>query len=238
MKIRREKVKKCEQIFSNSFFSEIQTPTKIFDFNLNPGDTTRRVNHLLIKNPYSAFKIPDFISKSVSSLIQRCYENAKENKIIDLSERYVYLTYDNSVVEKGHCQRDSGYHIDGMQGSEVVSKVNNCFQYIWLNNLPTVFCNQKFDALRLEPSKHNYFKHFENQVIESKVFSIEKNSVYFVNPYMIHRASVALYRQKRTFIRIYFSHLPITSVKATINPDIVYPFKPHVTTGEIPESLI
>ncbi len=236
-KINSDLIDDCLNVFSNKAFSRVNLPAEVFGFSLGD-EVTSRVNHMLVKNPHGHFVIPKCISAKVSELINRCFENAKANGIADVDSRYVYLTYDNADVEPGKTQREPGYHIDGMQGDEVPEKVNACFQYIWTSGLPTVFCNQAFDAGGLDPSVHNYFTSLSGQVDETKTFEIKSGSVYFMNPYMVHRGQVARVLTKRVFLRVYFSHLPITSAKATINPDIDYLFAAHSSTGNIPLSLI
>ena len=228
----------CLKKFSPEFFKVKQSPQYVFDYKINENSCQQdRLNHLLLKNPHDDFVFPDFISEHVKDFVLMCYGNAIKN-ISDTANRFVYLTFDNKRVLKNKTQRDAGFHIDGMQGSEVPTLVNNCFQYVWCDKLPMSFAHQEFNINNLDRFKYNYFKALERQVDIQSLKKIDSGKVYFMNPYMVHRSEPSAVEQNRLFMRVYFSHLPITSTKATINPLIKYIFDYHSTTGNIPPDLL
>lgn len=226
-----------QEKFSLDTFKSSFVPDNICKFHLvDELYQEKRLNHYLIKQPNDNCLYVDGLHSNLISFINICLNEALE-KIPDTLKRYVYLTFDNVEVKANTSQRVHGWHIDGLQGDEVPEKVNNCFQFICFNNLPTLFTEQTFNLDGYNLSKDNIFKVLGDQVNPSDVYTTEKDTLYFMNPYMVHTAALANKDCKRLFVRLYFSHLPITSKKATINPRICYDFKPHTTSGNIPNHL-
>jgi hypothetical protein len=238
-KISKNNKNVCLELFNINKFDKIYTPDEITTY--IPSENLyneKRVNHLLVKLPYQKFVFPSFICNELKQFLTYCYMNAIVNGIPDTPARYMYLTFDNIDVKKGESQRDSGWHIDGLQGGEVEIKQKSCFQYILFNSLPMILANQSFKTNNININNENIFNNLGKQIKKENKYTIKNNTLYFMNPYMAHKGQIAKNNQKRLFVRAYFSYLPITSVKATINPDINYDFNPHTTTGDIPSHLI
>lgn len=196
-----------------------------------------RVNNMLVKVGAQPLIVPDGIAASVVDWMKRCLGVAGE-VCGDIDERYVYLTVDNKPVGLGESQRVGGWHLDGLQGDEVPEKLNNCFQFLWVSDVPTEFCKQSFDSNGLDVSKHNIFDSLGSQVEDKNCFTIKAKQTYLMHCYHLHRATQATKDTERLFLRLYISHCPVTRKGATINPLIEYPFTPHVASGEIPSHLL
>lgn len=196
-----------------------------------------RINNMLIKAKGSTIHLPAGISPAISNWVEDCLEVAN-GVCDDLSERYAYLTIDNQDVLSGESQRQGGWHLDGLQGDEVKQKLKNCFQFILVSNTPTEFCKQSFNTDGMSVSKHNVFEALGKQVSDENCFKINSMHTYLMHCYHLHRATKSVSNTDRLFLRLYLSHCPVTSVRATINEEIEYPFVPHTTTGKIPEYLV
>ena len=203
--------------------------------------TDYRINHFLIKNnddlepSLSSITNPD-----VLKFIELCLTYVKDNQL-PIQNRYWYLTIDQGLVDN-HIKtlRLPGWHIDGLQGSEVPVKKPGDFQFIWSNVLPTEFCTQHFDVTGLDPLIHNVFNFLGKQVDPKNVYSFDDGDVVLMHCYHVHRAKeligdVSVYRK---FLRLSFTCTPITSTKMTVNDDIVYNYAIHTTTGNIPDNLL
>ncbi len=223
--------------FNLSFLKSNRFPIKISELNLNLNDI-QRVNHYMIKSNdstqfiYGIFEQNDTINKYISI----CLDYLKQNNI-EYNDRYCYITIDNKNIKGGESQRDFGWHIDGMQGNEVATKQLADYQFIWTDETPTKFCNQMFDIHDIDPSKHNVFKKLGRQVYGENCFIINKNTIYLMNPYLLHTATKSEKDIFRNFIRLSFTNTPITSIKMTVNKNIIYNYKIHQTTGNIPANL-
>jgi hypothetical protein len=196
-----------------------------------------RINNMLIKLKGQPVQLPEGVSKGISDWVGSCL-NVANDVCDDMEQRYAYLTIDNQPVMSGNSQRSEGWHLDGLQGDEVPNKFNNCFQFLWVSNTPTEFCQQSFEPSGLDVSKHNIFKAIGRQVRYENCFKIKSRHTYLMHCFHAHRATKSACDTDRLFLRLYISHCPVTSVRATLNARIKYPFKPHVTTGQVPEHLL
>lgn len=236
-------IKKYYNVINNKFsLSYLSTASTIKPLSLQKNIVISdifklpRVNNMLIKTQGNNLNIPFYLDSGIINWINYCLDFSK-NVCNDLENRYVYLTIDNKTVLNGESQREDGWHLDGLQGDEVPVKLNNCFQFIYVTENPTEFCIQPFSYKNLNLSSHNIFKKLGQQVNNENIYSINLNTTYLMNSYQLHRAIKSTKDTTRLFLRLYISHCPITSVLATINPNINYPFKPHSTKGKIPSHL-
>ena len=152
--------------------------------------------------------------------------------------RYAYLTVDTRPVKAGETQRAPGWHIDCVQGDEVPVKQSGNIAFSWCDALPTEYAHQRFDMRGCNISKHNVFKWLDAQVDPESIKEIATNSIMLMNTYCVHRAKVAEADTKRRYVRLSYTHVPITNKRVHINPEIEYDYPVHSTTGEIPDHLI
>ena len=202
--------------------------------------TDYRVNHFLLKNNDDTEPSLSCIKhKDVSDFIHLCLEFALKNGL-PIQDRYWYLTVDQGLVTSGHTLREMGWHIDGMQGKEVPHKKPGDFQFIWSNVLQTEFCKQIFDTTDLNPDIHNVFTFLGKQVDENNIYSFNDGDIVLMHCYHVHRSKVYMGDTQvyRKFVRLSFTHTPITSTKLIINDDMKYNYTIHTTDGNIPTDLI
>jgi len=225
--------------FNTGFLSSsTRTPIELDKFYFSDF-THLRLNHYLIKpnNSSELFFGEISQSKSIKDFVNYCIEKAEELGL-NWKDRYCYLTIDQKEVEPGKTQREEGWHIDGMQGLEVPIKQNPDYQFIWSDETPTKFCAQIFDVSDMDPSVHNVFNYLGSQVKENYCFLLEKERIYLMNAYHLHQATPSDKKIFRRFVRLSFTLTPITSTKMSLNPEIVYNYKIHQTSGNIPKNLI
>lgn len=226
-----------DSIFNLKYLESSRTPIELDRFEFSDFITSR-VNHYLIKlNNSDDLVMGELQSESLNKFIKYCLDETKKLGL-DTHSRYCFITIDQKEVESGKSQRDFGWHLDGLQGDEVSEKQKSDYQFLWADNTPTRFCTQEFNIKDLNLSKHNVFNFLGSQVIDKNCYSLEKNRIYLMNPYHLHSASISDTKLYRRFVRLSFTNTPITSVKMTVNPDIIYNYDIHKTSGNIPTNLL
>lgn len=223
--------------FNLKFLNFTREPIKVEAFNFS--DFPRgRVNHYMIKENNSGdFNFGELEdNEDIKAFVQSCYSKANEMGL-DPDNRYSYLTIDQLHVKGGESQRESGWHIDGMQGIEVPEKKDPDFQFIWADNTPTRFCTQTFNMQGANEAIHNIFKWVGRQVDENLCYYLKANEIYLMNAYHVHTAVKGIKPVFRRFVRLSFTNTPITSTRMTKNPKINYNYPIGTTTGAIPKNL-
>jgi len=230
-------VKETQTPFDLRHLKFTREPVEIGAFNFgNIGDV--RVNHFMVKTNNSSEFVLGELEKygDIKNFISQCYDAANEMGL-DPDNRYGYITIDQLQVKAGASQRESGWHIDGMQGTEVPEKKNADFQFIWADQTPTRFCTMTFDMEGVDEAVHNIFKWVGRQVDKNFCYYLKANEIYLMNAYHVHTAVKGTKPVFRRFARLSFTNTPITSVRMTDNPAIEYNYPRGTTTGAIPSHL-
>lgn len=165
-----------------------------------------------------------------------------------LDDYFIFLSVSHSQIQPGTTQRRGGWHIDGHQGYERVQPNNQKLpcdrQYTISNVLPTQYIlhSFNFDNVRAYCKSNHYELDNVNMqdVIEfqasnaemanpNKVRQLMPNRLFFLNPYMVHRATANpfAYPVQRTFVRILCSTYGRDRLGDSINPLLgpIYPLK-------------
>lgn len=219
-------------------FSMPRQPEEGFAFSLaKPNRAWTSRNHWLIKPKQGSYVIFDDLEPDVRRFCQKAMEFMRAYRL-PFEDRYLYLTVDDRWVSEGDTQRVPGWHIDGMQGSEVETPTPGCFQFLWCDHTPMEYSTQSFETKGLDRHKVNFFDSLGNQVNPDSVKRGRSGLAYLMSPYQVHRARPVAQNGRRKLLRLSASHQPITSVKVTINPYMEYDHPIHVTSGEIPDHLV
>lgn len=194
--------------------------------------------HYLFKVPGDPMWHTKTLMREIPELyrfIQLCQSETLVSQSCDLLiDRYGYVTVDTRMARAGESQREGGWHIDCVQGDEVPVKQPGNIAYSWCDALPTEYAHQTFLMAGCDISKHNIFRWAAHQVKDENIKEIVPGALTLMNTYCVHRAKVAEVNTPRRYVRISWTHCPITNSRADINPDIEYPYEPHSTEGEIP----
>ena len=131
---------------------------------------------------------------------------------------YIYITVRTT---DGNCyyQTAQDWHVDGFQGSSADRHIPEQ-DIVWSNCNPTEFSIQPMFCEGLNPSKHSIVNFFNTNINNDDVYTGVPNGVYLLTPYNIHRVSVEPFLQKRVFVRLTFSPVPIIDATNTPNPCI------------------
>ncbi len=164
-----------------------------------------------IKLPKELYVIEDFIKTCLMNYV---------NTFNDLYERLVYITI-RTCDNNNYYKNVGTWHVDSFQGSRIARhKPDLC--YIWSNNCPTEFAIQRYDLRDFDYSKYNIHSYFRDYTEENNIFRCDENSIYMMDPYMVHRAPICDFMYKRIFIRLHTSEVEIEDSTSTINPMLPY----------------
>lgn len=158
-----------------------------------------------------------------------------------LSERqllsyYAYLTIDQSYVQAGTMQRKPGAHVDGFQGARISPKTIINHSYVVSNGTPTVFFPQSFNFSKLNERMHDFFLEMDNQADEDKAVPSKPFTVYLMDAYTVHRASLATQDCFRTFLRLSYDVKEFDRLGNTINP--LFSYKWDMVPREVQSTLV
>ncbi|MBI6727529.1 hypothetical protein YA0089_28340 [Pseudomonas viridiflava] len=227
-----------QRSFSLTNLRKGRKPIEMTEFSVTRTDF-KRINNFMVKLKHSLeVNLPDWIGHDIREFINVCIQSAHENGL-PVRKRFVYLTVDTKPLSKGQTLRNPGWHLDGLQGSEIPFKQPACFEFIWSNKLPIQYSNQGFEIDGLNFLNHNVFDSLGDQVYDESVEITKENHIYLINAYQMYRSTPAQADcSDNVFLRLHFSELPITSKTMTLNDQITYPYPVHSTKGTIPEGLV
>ena len=195
-----------------------------------------RCLHLLIRQDDSKVMLPAELGQYV--ILQEMIATTQRYEEFMGKFPYLYLTIDTLFVKAGETQRTPGWHVDCVQGDEVPVKMPTNLTFSWSDTVPMEYADQDFDIpAHVNVSEHNIFEVLSGMVQEDKIRQCEPNMMYVFNTYCLHRSAVAKQDTPRTFIRLSYTHVPITNSSMTVNPDIKYNYEIHSTAGKIPTHL-
>lgn len=130
---------------------------------------------------------------------------------------FIYITVRQSTYNELFYKEAFDWHIDGFQGSRIERHIveQNVF---WCNKSPTQYLLQPMYCEGLNPSKYDINDFFNKNADEKYLFNSEENSIYYTNPYNIHKVNSLKFKGKRIFVRLNFSPVEIEDPTNTINP--------------------
>lgn len=165
---------------------------------------------ILIKKMFDSYKIPENLMWC-KPLIDKAEEY--QNKI-GISHPFVYLTIRKGLVKS---TTDDEWHVDGFSQTITHLPEQN---YIWTDIQPTEYIEKGFVFPKdFHPLKHNIHNFFQNRILEDdKILTMKEETLYCLDPYIIHRRPNIRKDIKRCFIRLSFTPIEINDVNNTYNP--------------------
>lgn len=168
---------------------------------------------MLISKPFDGFKIPDELLW-VEPLVIRAYLH--QTNVVGIKHPFCYLT-----IRKGKVKSvtDDEWHVDGFSLTYSHLPEQN---YIWCDSNPTEYVSSyPIDIPKdFDPNKHNLHKFIQKELKELNTIPIKQmdaETLYCLDPYIIHRRPPITKETDRTFIRISFTPIEIGDVNNTIN---------------------
>ncbi|MCB9024776.1 MAG: hypothetical protein H6625_00530 [Bdellovibrionaceae bacterium] len=196
-------------------------PLGLLDGKKNFSSSTVSVLNMPIKMPGTDVRVPVEL-KQFYEFLQRILDH--EIKINpDYKDFFAYLTVDQSPVQENKTHRQSGIHIDGVQGARYPVKLPPEHTYSASDTLGTIFYPQPFNLKGLNLEKVFIHDLLWDQHDPQVAMVTEDYVIYFWNSYSVHEAQKSsVFIPRRTFIRVEFSKKIYDSHGDTRNPLFKY----------------
>lgn len=142
-------------------------------------------------------------------LMMKCVEDYG-----DVTDKYVYLSYECSYVKKDSHQKRPGWHSDGFKTNDI--------NYIWYSNTPTIFNDTKF---KITKDHKISMEQFEEQANPDNNFLMPNKHLLRMDQFVIHKADVSKSNLIRTFVKVSISDDKYNLKGNTHNPYFDYDWK-------------
>ena len=188
---------------------------------------------LLIKSPGLDYAVPRELAQFKETIERIITFEHSINP--NAGDYYAYLTVDQSSVEPGTTQRQSGWQLDGFQGGERTPREPLDHSYLVSDRLPEIFTTQRFYFRGFDYNLHNIFSELDRQALPQFEVRGTPYQVYLANAYTPHRSPMAHVRDARTFLRLTFSRARFDKLGSSDNP--MLPYRWHRTEKTLRRSL-
>lgn len=182
--------------------------------NLQAPDSRQYVLRMLISRPFLGFRVPEEYMWTYP-LIEKAYEYQIQNGI---RQPFCYLTIRHGLVDS---QNDATWHVDGFSMNVTHIPEQN---YIWVNKSPTQVIHKSLAFPDdFNPFIHNIHSYIQDSIasdlksVETEI-TLKENSLYVLDPYIIHRRPPNTDNMQRTLVRISFTPIEIEDCNNTPNP--------------------
>lgn len=194
-----------------SQFSEMNAPLPVWSGSVALPTGEQKVLRVLVSTPYSGgLRLPADLSWA-SGLIQEA--TRYQSDVVGIRHPYTYVTVRHGEVDT---TTDDEWHVDGF--STRYTHLPEANYVIVYGNVPTEYAAQAFPfPSDFDPLRHNVQRFFQKRVRAESIRSLEAGTMYFVDPYVVHRRPPGVVGP-RTFIRISFTPIEIPDVNNTANP--------------------
>jgi len=177
-----------------------------------PPRDPQMILRMMIRNPTSnGWQIPNEL-KWLAPTIMDCNAIQESHGV---NNQYVYITVRHGPVIT---ETDDLWHVDGFSMRVPHNPEQN---YIWANCFGTEVLEQEMKLpLDFDAMKHNIHHYFQDQADERNIKTLLPNTLYVIDPYVIHRRPALPRNVYRTFFRISFVPIEIEDDTCTMNPMI------------------
>lgn len=165
---------------------------------------------MCVKRLFDSYKIP----KELKWLYPMLLRAESHQNWLGIHQPYCYITVRHGIVES---ETDDEWHVDGFSTNITHLPEQN---YIWSNIFPTEYVIKPLNI----PSDFSSRKHNIQWFIQDsmstidKVQTFEEETIYCLDPYIIHRRPKVPEGVRRTFVRISYTPIEIADDNNTPNP--------------------
>lgn len=179
-------------------------------FNLFPPQNEQYILRMMVRRPgMYGFQIPAELDW-LRGMIHLC-DSFQE--IENIHNPFVYITIRHGIVKS---ITDDLWHVDGF--SMRVPHIPEQNYIIATNNGTEVLKQDVRIPDDFDPMKHNIHQYFQDVADETKVEVLEDNTIYRIDPYVIHRRPKVTAGILRTFVRVSFIPIEIEDDTCMVNP--------------------
>jgi hypothetical protein len=200
------------KILNLAQYRKVNKPLKVGKVEATPPNLEQRVLRILVSSPYSrGLKVPAEYSWTLPIIAQaQKYQMEK----IGIRHPYVYLTIRSGIVST---RTDLDWHVDGF--SVKYNHLPEANYIVMYGPEPTEYVEQCFDfPFDFNPLRHNIQTFFQHRVDPASIRTIKPGTLYFLDPYVVHRRPPSASGKQRTFVRISFTPIEIPDCNNTTNP--------------------
>lgn len=174
---------------------------------------------MMVRTPTSqGFKIPEELDWLLPAI---SLTNSLQEKKMGIFNPYVYITVRHGNVKS---VTDDLWHVDGFSMRVPHIPEQN---YIWASNFGTEVLEQMLNLPEdFDPMRHNIHQYFQDVADEKNVVDLANDTIYRIDPHVIHRRPVIAPGTMRTFFRISYVPIEIEDDTCTVNP-LIPRIKPY-----------
>lgn len=186
-------------------------PEKVYTFSKTlPHPKDQYILRMCVKFNNSAIHLPDYL-EWIRPLFNKALISQKQKGV---DHPFIYITVRNGRVKS---KTDDHWHLDGFSTRKEHTPEQN---YIYTNKYCTEYVKQSVEVPEeLDPKVYNMNTFLSNFVKEDNVLQCEENTLYCIDPYVLHRRPNNVPEDfERVFVRISFVPIEIDDVNNTINP--------------------
>lgn len=186
--------------------------------NLSPPNEDQYILRMMLRAPWTnGFQIPSQLDW-LRGMIRLCDSFQIADDILN---PFVYVTVRHGIVKS---TTDDLWHVDGFSMRVPHIPEQN---YILASNHGTEVLEQDVRIPSdFDPMKHNIHQYFQDVADEKNIKTLEDNTIYRIDPYVIHRRPTVTAGIMRTFVRVSFIPIEIEDDTCMVNPLIPRP-KPY-----------
>lgn len=200
---------RAKQILGLDLFKHNNKTDEIGSYELNCPYDDQYVLRMIVKIPHEEFKIPTEL-EWLRGIIMDAQTN---QEALGIRHPFCYVTVRHGIVRT---QNDDVWHVDGF--STAISHLPEQ-NYIIANCYPTEYVERAFDfPTDFDPDIHNVHMFFQDNIIASDIKTVKVNTLYCLDPYIVHRRVQVPENTLRTFVRISFTPIEIMDDNNTPNP--------------------
>lgn len=198
-------------VLNLSQFNEVNVPLRVGEVSTFPPER-QMILRMLVQSPYSSgLQLP----RELSWMAQLIAEAQRfQNDIIHVRHPFTYVTVRSGLVES---VTDDEWHVDGF--SLRYHHLPEANYVAVIGEDPTEVAEQAFPfPSDFDPLRHNVQSFFQKRVVSSNVRALQSNTLYMVDPYVVHRRPPRSRGKVRCFLRISFTPIEIPDINNTPNP--------------------
>ncbi len=192
-------------------------PEYIGQLKLTPPSERQYVLRILIKRPFEDLQVPKDL-KWCQPMIDMAL---KAQELYGLRQPFLYLTVRHGKVTS---TTDDVWHVDGFSQTITHLPEQN---YIWCSHTPTEVALKPINfPLDFDSNRHNIHDFFDKVINDqTKIITVDSETVYAMDPYVIHRRPKIESGTVRTFVRLSFTPIEINDLNNTFNPQMPTNYK-------------
>lgn len=191
-------------------YSEVNRPDKLESVDVSCPHDRQYVLRMLVREPFGDFMIPPELAW-LTPLLDKATEHQEK---MGVRQPFCHITVRHGEVTS---EKDDEWHVDGFSMNVTHLPEQN---YLWVNRYPTEYVERSFDIPEdFDPRKHNIHLLFQDLMNgNDEVKTVEEETLYCMDPYIVHRRPEVPTGIDRTFVRISFCPMEIKDVNNTENP--------------------